>query len=39
MTLISTHFTWHESRVPTIAIHGAARGAFTQVTGRLGVGP
>ena len=34
VTLISTHFTWHESRVPTIATM-VPRAAFTQVTGRL----
>ena len=33
-TMISTHFTWHESVVPTIATM-VPRAAFTQVTGRL----
>jgi 2,4-dienoyl-CoA reductase (NADPH2) len=32
--LISTHFTWHESKVPTIATM-VPRAAFTSVTGRL----
>lgn len=32
--IISTHFTWHEGRVPTIATR-VPRAAFTQVTGRL----
>ncbi len=32
--VISTHFTWHEARVPTIATM-VPRAAFTQVTGRL----
>eukprot|EP00752_Nemacystus_decipiens_P018811 g16867.t1 len=33
-TIISTHFTWHESAVPTIATM-VPRAAFTSVTGRL----
>ncbi|MCP4128128.1 MAG: FAD-dependent oxidoreductase, partial [Gammaproteobacteria bacterium] len=33
-TIISTHFTWHEAQVPTIATM-VPRAAFTQVTGRL----
>lgn len=33
-TIISTHFTWHESTVPTIATM-VPRAAFTEVTGRL----
>lgn len=33
-TIISTHFTWHESAVPTIATM-VPRAAFTGVTGRL----
>jgi 2,4-dienoyl-CoA reductase (NADPH2) len=33
-TIISTHFTWHESRVPTIATR-VPRAAFASVTGRL----
>lgn len=33
-SVISTHFTWHEARVPTIATM-VPRGAFTSVTGRL----
>lgn len=33
-SIISTHFTWHESAVPTIATM-VPRAAFTQVTGRL----
>lgn len=33
-TLISTHFTWHEAKVPTIATM-VPRAAFTGVTGRL----
>lgn len=33
-TIISTHFTWHEAFVPTIATM-VPRAAFTQVTGRL----
>ena len=32
--IISTHFTWHEAAVPTIATM-VPRAAFTQVTGRL----
>ncbi|MDE2561142.1 MAG: NADPH-dependent 2,4-dienoyl-CoA reductase [Sphingomonadales bacterium] len=32
--VISTHFTWHESLVPTIATM-VPRAAFTQVTGQL----
>lgn len=34
VSIISTHFTWHEARVPTIATM-VPRAAFTQVTGRL----
>lgn len=34
VNLISTHFTWHESAVPTIATM-VPRAAFTSVTGRL----
>ena len=33
-TIISTHFTWHESTVPTIATM-VPRAAFSGVTGRL----
>lgn len=33
-TIISTHFTWHEARVPTIATM-VPRAAFTSVTARL----
>ena len=33
-TIISTHFTWHEATVPTIATM-VPRAAFTSVTGRL----
>ena len=33
-TIISTHFTWHEAAVPTIATM-VPRAAFTSVTGRL----
>jgi len=33
-TIISTHFTWHESQVPTIATM-VPRAAFTQVTNRV----
>ncbi len=33
-TIISTHFTWHESAVPTIATM-VPRAAFASVTGRL----
>ncbi len=33
-TIISTHFTWHEAAVPTIATM-VPRAAFTGVTGRL----
>lgn len=33
-TLISTHFTWHEARVPTLATM-VPRRAFTSVTGKL----
>ena len=33
-TIISTHFTWHESAVPTIATM-VPRAAFTSVTARL----
>ncbi len=32
--IISTHFTWHEAGVPTIATM-VPRAAFTQVTGRI----
>lgn len=34
VNIISTHFTWHEATVPTIATM-VPRAAFTQVTGRL----
>ena len=34
VNIISTHFCWHESQVPTIATM-VPRAAFTQVTGRL----
>ncbi|PCJ17161.1 MAG: NADPH-dependent 2,4-dienoyl-CoA reductase [Gammaproteobacteria bacterium] len=34
VTLISTHFTWHEARVPTLATM-VPRRAFTSVTGKL----
>src|SRR5690606_24421935 len=34
VNIISTHFTWHEAEVPTIATM-VPRAAFTQVTGRL----
>lgn len=34
VSIISTHFTWHESAVPTIATM-VPRAAFTGVTGRL----
>ncbi len=34
VNIISTHFTWHESAVPTIATM-VPRAAFTGVTGRL----
>jgi 2,4-dienoyl-CoA reductase (NADPH2) len=33
-SIISTHFTWHEARVPTIATR-VPRAAFASVTGRL----
>lgn len=33
-TIISTHFTWHEARIPTIATR-VPRAAFASVTGRL----
>ncbi len=33
-TMISTHFTWHESQVPTIATM-VPRAAFTRVTARV----
>lgn len=33
-TIISTHFTWHEARVPTLATM-VPRAAFTSVTARL----
>lgn len=33
-TIISTHFTWHESAVPTISTR-VPRAAFASVTGRL----
>lgn len=34
VNIISTHFTWHESAVPTIATM-VPRAAFTSVTGRI----
>ncbi len=34
ISIVSTHFTWHESAVPTIATM-VPRAAFTSVTGRL----
>ncbi|MDP3173127.1 MAG: NADPH-dependent 2,4-dienoyl-CoA reductase [Phenylobacterium sp.] len=34
VSMISTHFAWHEAEVPTIATM-VPRAAFTQVTGRL----
>jgi len=34
VSIVSTHFTWHESAVPTIATM-VPRAAFTSVTGRL----
>lgn len=34
VSIISTHFTWHESAVPTIATM-VPRAAFTSVTGRI----
>ena len=34
VNIMSTHFTWHESQVPTIATM-VPRAAFTSVTGRL----
>lgn len=34
VSIISTHFTWHEGRVPTIATR-VPRAAFTEVTGKL----
>lgn len=34
VTIISTHFTWHEARVPTLATM-VPRAAFTGVTARL----
>ncbi len=34
VTIVSTHFCWHEAQVPTIATM-VPRAAFTQVTGRL----
>ncbi len=34
VTIVSTHFCWHEAPVPTIATM-VPRAAFTQVTGRL----
>jgi 2,4-dienoyl-CoA reductase (NADPH2) len=34
ITIISTHFTWHESAVPTIATM-VPRAAFSSVTGRI----
>ena len=34
VSIISTHFTWHEAHVPTIATM-VPRAAFTSVTGRL----
>lgn len=33
-TIISTHFVWHEAKVPTISTR-VPRGAFASVTGRL----
>ena len=33
-TIISTHFTWHEAKVPTIATM-VPRAAFAEVTGRI----
>lgn len=33
-TIISTHFTWHEAQIPTLASM-VPRAAFTQVTGQL----
>lgn len=33
-TILSTHFTWHEAQVPTIATR-VPRAAFTRVTGRI----
>ncbi|WP_353198178.1 NADPH-dependent 2,4-dienoyl-CoA reductase [Sandarakinorhabdus sp.] len=33
-TIISTHFTWHEAQVPTIATM-VPRAAFAEVTGRI----
>lgn len=34
VTILSTHFTWHEAQVPTISTR-VPRAAFAQVTGRL----
>ena len=34
ITIISTHFVWHQSKVPTISTR-VPRAAFTRVTGRL----
>ena len=34
VNVVSTHFTWHEAAVPTIATR-VPRAAFTRVTGRL----
>ena len=34
VSIISTHFTWHEAQVPTIATM-VPRAAFTSVTGRI----
>ena len=34
VSIVSTHFCWHEAQVPTIATM-VPRAAFTQVTGRL----
>ena len=34
VTIISTHFTWHQAQVPTISTR-VPRAAFTSVTGRL----
>ncbi|MEE4276854.1 MAG: NADPH-dependent 2,4-dienoyl-CoA reductase [Halieaceae bacterium] len=34
VTMMSTHFVWHQARVPTIATR-VPRAAFTSVTGRL----
>lgn len=34
VTIISTHFTWHEAQIPTLATM-VPRAAFTKVTGKL----